>query len=551
MYHLIEKAYARMKSEGKKPSRDAYDYACYAIAPITDLAHPLVVTATTEDEIVAQPKYYTKIGYSEDFLKLKGNSHPSKNMTPNFMAKHSAMAMAIATMSKITGLDALRDIKIDVPALFKDYAQSSFDNRQGRWRIGMPQSSSLLGSEGAKASSLRVINQGFQREFALVAGHKDYDLGTEHSFTVLSSDGSKMPWYSSLVSADRFAKEVDAFYFRPIGEAKDMMEEFARDFSFFTPIVGKQTFGPHYHPKPNVVDVRYAKRQMGNYDYLHMLGLIGDAPVYLMDAVGSKSEAQRVLSRKLKEYVRPDDVDVPLSVDGEVPDGLFRIVVYASASNRGEAINAEAFRLGELSGQHGFSAINGGGNDGLMKSYADGVVKYRKDERAAQPSHIVVNGLTSIQCIDTIESEGEYPHADRKERHPTIFHRMDKLQENDAEIFLAGGAGTLQEFYATCMARLRTGRIENRPLILVNQDIRNGDETYKVWDKLIASLPNGAIAACNIHIVHTVEEAMDICIKARAKRGMAPIMKLNPYLTANENSFGRPREPLPDQPKVA
>ncbi len=69
----------------------------------------------------------------------------------------------------------------------------------------MPQSASLVGSEGAKSSSLRVINQGFQREFALVAGNGDYDLATEHSFTVLSPDGSKMPWYSSLVSADRFA----------------------------------------------------------------------------------------------------------------------------------------------------------------------------------------------------------------------------------------------------------------------------------------------------------------------------------------------------------
>ncbi len=547
MYHLIEKAYARMKGEGRKPSRDAYDYACYAVAPITDLDHPLVITATTQDEIVVNPKYDTKIGYSEDFLKLKGNPHPSKNMTPNFMAKHSAMAVAIATMAKVTGLDALREFRIGVPALFKEFAHTSYDNRQGRWRIGMPQSSSLEGSEGAKPSSMRVINQGFQREFALVAGNKDYDLGTEHSFTVLAEDGTKMPWYSSLVSADRFAKEVDAFYFRPIGDARNMMEEFARDFSFFTPIVGKQTFGPHYHPKPNVVDVRYAKRQMGNYDYLHMLGLIGDAPVYLMDAVDSKSEAQRVLSRKLKDYVRPDDVDVPLSVEGDVPENLFRIVVYASASNRGEAINAEASYLGELSAKHGFHAINGGGNDGLMKSYADGVIKFRTAERASRPEYVVVNGLTSIQCIDTIESEGEYPHADRKERHPTIFHRMDRLQENDAEIFLAGGAGTLQEFYATCMARLRTGRIENRPLILVNQEIRNGDETFKVWDKLIASLPAGAIAACNIHIVNTAKQAMDICIEARAKRGMAPLARLNPYLTANENLF----TPAQDQPKIA
>ena len=547
MYNLIEKSHERMTAEGRKPSRDAYDYACYAVASITDLAHPLVVTATTEDEIVAHPEYDTKIGYSEDYLKLKRSPYHSKNMTPNFMAHHSAMALAVATMAKITGLDAARDVKLDVPELFKDYAQTAYDNRQERWKIGMPQSSSLEGSMGTRSAAMRILNQGFKREFALVAGHKDYDLGAEHSFTVMGEDGTKMPWYSSLVSADKFAKEVDAFYFRPIGPAANMMEEFARDFSFFTPIVGKQTFGPHYHPKPNVVDVRYAKRQLANYDYLHMLGLIGDAPVYLMDAVDSKSEAQRVLSRKLKNYVRPDDVDVPLSVEGSVPDGLFRIVVYASASNRGEAINRDAFRLGELSAEKGFSAINGGGNDGLMKSYADGVVHFRKMEKAASPSHIVVNGLTSIQCIDTIESEGEYPHADLKERHPTIFHRMDKLQENDAEIFLAGGAGTLQEFYATCMARLRTGRIENRPLILVNQDIRNGDDIYKVWDKLIASLPAGAAAACNIHIVNTVDEAMDICVEARAKRGMTPIMKVNPYLTANENKFN----PAQEQPKVA
>lgn len=547
MYHLIEKAHDRMKAEGRNPSRNGYDYACYAIAPITDLANPLVITATTEDEIVVDPEYDTNIGYSEDFLKLKGSPYASKNKTPNFMAKYSAMALAVATISKVTGLEAKRTADFTMSSLMGVYSQTAFDNRQGRWKIGMPQSASLGVADVEKIPLSRIVNQGFLREFSFVAGQKPYDLNIEHSYTVLSEDKKQMPWYSSLVSSHQFALDVDGFYFRPTGNARGMMEEFARDFSFFNPIVGKQTFAPHYHPKPNVVDVRYAKRQIRNYDYLHKLGLIGDAAVYLRDDVDSKSEAQRVFSRKLKNYVRPNDVDVPLSIEGDVPEGLFRVVVYASASNRSETINNEARLLGELCAANGFSAINGGGNDGLMKSFADGVVLFRAKEKAMNPSQIVVNGLTSIQCIDTIESEGEYPHADRKERHPTIFHRMDKLQENDAEIFLAGGAGTLQEFYATCMSRLRTGRIENRPLILVNQGIRSGDEVCKVWDTLIDTLPKGAIEACNIFVVDTVEEAMGICMDARSDRGMASIMKANPHLTANENLFIPPKS----SPKVA
>lgn len=539
MYHLIEKVALRLEAEGKNPSRDAYDYACYAIAPLKDLDRVMVMTATTEDVIVSNPHYDTKIGYSEDFLGLKNDPQKrSKNQTPNFMTRHSAMALSVAGIAKVTGLDAFRDVGPFLPSVGNHFAANAYDNRQNRWKIGMPQSASLTGSIGKSASSLRVINQGFRRDFALVAGSDDYDLGLEHTYTVMMEDGTKVPWYSSLVSADRYAKDMDAFYFRPIGPAKDMMEEFARDFSFFTPIVGKQTFGPHYHSKPNVVDARYARRQIENYDYLHKLGMIGDAPVYVRHDVYSKSEAHRIIAKELKHYVRPNDVDVPYSEEGEVPEGLFRIVTYASASNRSEGINAEAKRFGYLKAKHGFHAINGGGNDGLMRSDADGVIQYRQEEREARPADVVVNALTSIQCVDTIESEGEYPHADRKERHPTIFHRMDNLQKNDAEVFLGGGAGTLQEFYATCMDRLRTGRIENRPLILVNQIIKSGDEAFRVWDKLISTLPKGAMAACNIHVVNTVEEAMDLCIEARAKRGMGMKMKPNPAITANDNSYG-------------
>lgn len=539
MYHLIEKAFKSMEAAGRNPTRNSFDYSCYAIAPITDLSHPLIMTATTQDEIVENPQFDTRIGYSEDFLKLKGSPYASKNKTPNFMARHSSMALAIAGIAKVTGLLAARDLEAQAPSLAQDYAQNAYDNRQGRWKIGMPQSSSLPNSDGGK----RIIDKGFQQRFALVAENPKYDLSRMHTFTVVDPEGNKSTWPSRLVAADQYSKDVDGFYFRPVGPAKSTLEYFARGFSFCTTTVGKQTFAPHFHPKPHVVDVRYAKDEIENYEYLHKLGFIGDAAHYLMDQVDSKSEAQRIFTRKLKNYVRPDDMDVPMSVEGNVPEGLFNVTFYASASNRGEAANAEAFRGGELSAEAGFNCINGGGNDGLMKSVSDGVISFRTKERAAKQDQVVVNGLTSIQCIDTIESEGEYPHADSKERHPTIFHRMDNLQKTDAEVFLPGGAGTLQEFYATCMERIITKRIENRPLILVNQKIQCGDELLGVWDKLIETLPADSMKLCNIHIVSTVDEAIEICKETRAKLGMERIMKTNPYLTANENSFEPARAP--------
>lgn len=535
MYHTIGKIYNRLEKEGRKPTRDAYDYACYALAPINDLDNILMMTATTEDEIVVSPKFETKIGYSEDYLRLKSTPHFSKNTTPDFMVKHSSMAQAVQGIAAVSGLASSREFTVPGVSVFKDFSANSGNNRQGHWRIGLPQSGSMPGSLARQPSSLRILNNGLRQNFNLVAWHHSYDPSIEHSFTVASAEGHREPWYSSLVSAYQYAKEMDGFYFRPLGPAATLQEEIARDWSFFNVLVGKQTFSPDYHSKPFVVDTRYAKRQLENYDYLHKVGMIGDAPNYLMHQVNSKTKAQKIFGHEFKHYVRPNDVESIYSDEGQTPDGLFRVTVYCSASSRNDALRVEARRFGRLGAEAGFNVVTGGGNDGLMKEVSDGVIEYRHHELACRPERVVVNGLISIQCIDTIESEGEYPHADRKERHPSIYHRMDNLQKNEASVFLAGGAGTLQEFYAECLERLRTGQVENRPLILVNQKIRCGDEELGVWDKLVSTLPKGLEKACNVHIVDTVEAAMDICLEARAARGMTMKTKLNPYLSANEN----------------
>jgi predicted Rossmann-fold nucleotide-binding protein len=542
-FSLVRGATNRVKEKSARAVDGAFDYTCYLLWPNRDQQKVVAVTGVTEDRILdlEEINFGNKRIYSENFLGLKSDPEGrAKADIPHFLTAHSAMSIALRTLSKLTGVCKHRE-----NGLSAEFTADRFNQEKSleRWKIGTPQtlnSSSVLSGKSAEWWT-RTLSLVFKvaGASAQTKGHA-YCLDTEHTSPVLTQNGDVATSYGTLLGFHNYERSMDGFFLGPIADfPSNEKYQMQHLFHFSSLVVGKQVFNPQIHPKPFVILQSSWNKYTDLYQHYHELGMIGDKPEHIFSTVRTKADAVRAFVKKFAGYTRSVPSDLRERTQGvEPPENLYRVTVYCSATSKNRALRQGANELGYELARSGFHVKNGGGTDGLMLEVSEGVIRYRNEVSSAEKhEYAAANGLSCIQCVDTAESEGRYDKGDMLTDHPTIYHRMGDLQDTDAEIFLAGGAGTIQEFAGTVLERLRTGRTENRPLVLVNQIIDTGSKQVKVWDKLLEFVPPAMRKSCNIHVVDTIEQALAIVEENRANLGMKAVYMPNPYLPANDRTL--------------
>lgn len=133
-----------------------------------------------------------------------------------------------------------------------------------------------------------------------------------------------------------------------------------------------------------------------------------------------------------------------------------RIAVFGGSSPKpGETAYIEAYHLGELIGQAGFTVLTGG-YIGTMEAVSRGT---------AETGGRVI-GVTCDQ-IETWRPVAPNPWVQEERRFSTLRERLFALIDGcDAALVLPGGIGTLTEL-AVMWSQLQTGAIQHRRLILI------------------------------------------------------------------------------------
>lgn len=133
-----------------------------------------------------------------------------------------------------------------------------------------------------------------------------------------------------------------------------------------------------------------------------------------------------------------------------------RISVFGGSSPKpGQAAYGQAYHLGKLIGEAGFTVLTGG-YIGTMEAVSRG---------AAEAGGYVI-GVTCDQIEDWRPvSPNKWVQEER--RFATLWERVNALIDNcDAALVLPGGIGTLAEF-AVMWSQMQTGGITIRPLIFI------------------------------------------------------------------------------------
>ena len=129
-------------------------------------------------------------------------------------------------------------------------------------------------------------------------------------------------------------------------------------------------------------------------------------------------------------------------------------VMCASSDHCDEKYFTLARNIGKVLANNGHDIIYGGGNKGLMKAVADSAL-----EAGAQ-----VNGYMPKFMI---EVEWQHKNLSNLFITETMSERKEKMMnDSDAQIFLPGGCGTMEEFFDILTAK-RLGHFTG-PLILIN-----------------------------------------------------------------------------------
>lgn len=317
---------------------------------------------------------------------------------------------------------------------------------------------------------------------------------------------------------------------------------------YFSLLVGKQVddraikakFFGHLRNDPRTArgletpDTDSWREQEHIFNHLAQTPLLMNRQEDLMDVYHSGVSLRRGVKTFNTSYIRPKITEkAAVNKDDRtaMPDDLYRVTVYCSASLGSETDackNAHAFAYGLA--ENGFALINGGGKEGLMVATSEGVHAARRAYRKLGRT-IARNHVTSYQCHDTYEREGGW-HKDNDDAmiFATIEERMANLMNTDAEILMAGGAGSIQEIAASILMR-QWGLVPvvNRPLVIVNEQI----DGIRVFNPLLDMMSNEEMIRLNIHVVENQERAMDIIMQSRADMAAAKPGQI--YVPHNDN----------------
>lgn len=146
-----------------------------------------------------------------------------------------------------------------------------------------------------------------------------------------------------------------------------------------------------------------------------------------------------------------------------------KITVFGSSKPvPGQEAYKQAFQLGDMIGEAGYSVLTGG-YMGTMEAVSQGC--------AAAGGHVI--GVTCEE-IEQWRPIGANPWVQEEIRCPTLRERLAVLIDQcDAAIALPGGAGTFAEI-ALMWNQLQTQSISLRPLILVGKQWKTVLQTLEV-----------------------------------------------------------------------
>ncbi len=133
------------------------------------------------------------------------------------------------------------------------------------------------------------------------------------------------------------------------------------------------------------------------------------------------------------------------------------ICIYGASSNQpGEVYFQDAETLGRLIAEAGHTLVFGGGRDGLMGACARGALHAGGRVVGIAPEMFLDPGFLLDSCSEMILTASM---AERKEK---------MLALSDAFICLAGGIGTMDEFFET--VTLKQLGLVSGPLVLLNTE---------------------------------------------------------------------------------
>jgi predicted Rossmann-fold nucleotide-binding protein len=314
-------------------------------------------------------------------------------------------------------------------------------------------------------------------------------------------------------------------------------------YQFFKLVVDNQVFNADIRDKPLVIEHAEGRKTCGAaldiYNHLHKLGFIGDKPDNVIKQTRSPEETVEAFEKRFGFLVenRNSNSKWKTVETGRERNDLYTVTVYCSATSEAKELRDAASRLNRCLAALGFGAKNGGGSEGLMSASSKGVMSARawwKNESGGKYGPMPDNHLSVIQCMDTAKAEGVYEHTDHCRVYGTMDDREHDLRRCNAEIVMAGGAGTVRELIGSIVTRLRGGpeTVRNRPLVIVNMDFSG----KKIFAPVVRLLSEKLRRELNIHVVDRWQDALKIAVEQRREARREP--KNLPWQALREEFFG-------------
>ena len=181
------------------------------------------------------------------------------------------------------------------------------------------------------------------------------------------------------------------------------------------------------------------------------------------------------------------------------------ICIYGASSNQpGEVYFQDAETLGRLIAEAGHTLVFGGGRDGLMGACARGALHAGGRVVGIAPEMFLDPGFLLDSCSEMILTASM---AERKER---------MLALSDAFICLAGGIGTMDEFFET--VTLKQLGLVSGPLVLLNTE-----EFYTPLLELLRRMAEGGFMSANclglVRLCRTPEESLAAALRPETLQG--------------------------------
>jgi predicted Rossmann-fold nucleotide-binding protein len=435
------------------------------------------------------------------------------------------MARGLQAMMALTGMDRHPKLNaVNVPQIFNVSSAHKWHDR-----IVLTHASNF---PQIKGSGDRIVTKRLRERFAIESGNDGrYDYTSANAFTFKNKADRKSITHSTLNAMQTFVQDGDAFIFGPLAPSYRKTEEaiIHQLFQFMSLTVGMQVYDPAVYGKFWGIYGHDWDDCKAVYDDFHRMGLIGQKPEHIFTAVedssrkGMTRRITEVLEGHFRTYRRLNFPEPRFFQKGKEPEGLFRTVIYCSATSTDQALRQDAFNLSYKLASLGCAVKNGGGTEGLMVETSNGVHGFRWDAARSGERRIPECGIVSDQYEYTMRAEGLCEWNDCVRVHPSIFSRLEELQNADLEIMLAGGGGTIQELTASIITRLGGRRpVKNRPFIVVNQKIWHNNSRRGVFDNLMRFIPKKIQREANVVVVYTIEEAVAHVVHARKAMGIEP-----------------------------